>query len=119
MIYVISDMKRLLKNKMVQTCLWVMLILSIAVPVSTYLSSTPDHIGAQPFQWWLLMGQDFAGQIYRILFLVSFIGFVLILGMNLVVTHICFSTSAPISQQYEYLIPNIGTFGDFSIRSIL
>ena len=155
MIYVISDIKKLLRNKMVQISFLIMLILSIVSPISTYFSSTPDYIGAQPFQWWLLMGRDFGGQIYRKLFLAfpvlltgllfttekntsmyeflimrksriqylnaklistvgtSFFAFIIIFGINLVVTHICFSTTAPITEQYEYLVPCTGTFGDF------
>lgn len=155
MIYVVSDIKKLLKNRMIQITFLIMMILSITAPISTYLSSNPEDLGGHPFQWWLLMGRDFGGQIYCTLFLafpvlltglifttekntsmyefliirqsriqylnakvisafgISFIGFLIILGTNLVVTHICFSTSTPITQQYEYLIPNAGTFGDF------
>ena len=45
-------------------------------------------------------------------FVTTFLNFSLILGLNLVVTNFCFSTTAPLTEQYYYLIPKAGSFAE-------
>ncbi len=49
-------------------------------------------------------------------FVTTFLNFFLILGLNLVVTNLCFSTPAPLTEQYNYLIPKAGSFADVFYR---
>ena len=45
-------------------------------------------------------------------FITALLNFFLILGLNLIVTNLCFSTEAPLTEQYQYLVPKAGSFAE-------
>ena len=161
MTYFISDIKKLYRSRMVQVMLLLMTVVAIADPlfVRFVYGRQPgffEQIGANPFQFWLLMNSSGWGNtvyhtllfvfpvlstglvffrerqssMYELLlsrnsrkkylaskaasvFCTTFFNFLLILFLNLAVTHLCFSMDAPLTEQYGYSIPKAGTFADF------
>lgn len=160
MSYFISDIKKLYKSRMVQFTLLLLGIVAVADPlfVRFVYGKQPgffEQIGANPFQFWLLMNSSGWGHtVYRTLlfvfpvlstgliffyerqssvyellmsrksriqyliskiisvFVTVFLNFSMILGLNLVVTNLCFSMVAPLTEQYYYLIPKAGSFAE-------
>ena len=160
MSYFISDIKKLYKSRMVQLVLLLLGIVAVADPlfVRFVYGKQPgffEQVGANPFQFWLLMNSSGWGHtMYRTLlfvfpvlstgliffyerqsslyellvsrksriqylsskaiavFVTAFLNFALILGLNLVVTNLCFSAAAPLTEQYNYLIPKTGSFAE-------
>lgn len=160
MSYFISDVKKLYKSRMVQLALLLLGIVAVADPlfVRFVYGKQPgffEQVGANPFQFWLLMNSSGWGHtVYRTLlfvfpvlstgliffyerqssiyellvsrksriqylsskaiavFVTAFLNFALILGLNLVVTNLCFSAAAPLTEQYNYLIPKTGSFAE-------
>lgn len=161
MTYFMSDVKKLYKSRIVQGMLLLMAVVAIADPlfVRFVYGRQPgffEQIGANPFQFWLLMNSSGWGNtvyhtllfvfpvlstgliffrerqssMYELLvsrnsrkkyfaskatsvFCTTFFNFLLILFLNLAVTHLCFSLDAPLTEQYGYSIPKTGTFADF------
>ena len=160
MSYFISDVKKIYKSKMVQLTLLLMGIIAVADPlfVRFVYGRHPgffEQIGANPFQFWLLMNSSGWGHtVYRTLlfifpvlstgliffherhssmyelmvsrksriqyllsqtvsvFIAALLNFFLILGLNPIVTNLCFSTAAPLTEQYQYLVPKAGSFAE-------
>ena len=157
--YFVSDIKKMLTNRIVQIIFIGMLIVMMLDPISVTLYAQKyagfyEHIGANPFQFWLLMNSaSWGNQVYNILFWVFpvlltgmiyhveqrtsmakfliirknkreymiskiastfvfvFIFFLLLLVINLIITFNIFSQDAPITEQYQQLVPNENTMG--------
>lgn len=62
MSYFITDVKKIYKNKLVKWMLVFLLVVMIADPISVYVINTDENffkqIGANPFQFWLLMNSS-------------------------------------------------------------
>lgn len=61
--YFVADIKKIYSNKLIQVTLFILLIISIADPMSIYFinGSNPNfftNIGKQPYQFWLLMNSS-------------------------------------------------------------
>lgn len=155
--YFVSDIKKMLTNRIVQILFIILLIVMVFDPVSVmfYAHRYPsfyENIGANPFQFWLLMNSaSWGNQAYTVLFwvfpvlvtgmiyyteqktsmgkflmirksnraymtskifstfLFAFAFFMVLLSINLAVTFTLFSADAPITEQYQQLVPNNGT----------
>lgn len=160
MSYFISDFKKIYKSRMVQLTLLLIGIIAVADPlfVRFVYGNQPgffEHVGANPFQFWLLINSSGWGHTaYRTLlfvfpilstgfvffherhssmyelmvsrksriqylishiisvFVTAFLNFSLILGLNLIITNLCFSAEAPLTEQYQYFIPKAGSFAE-------
>ena len=158
MAYFISDIKKIYRSRMVQFSLLLMGLIAVADPlfVRFIYAKQPgfvEHIGSNPFQFWLLMNSSGWGHtVYRTLlfvfpvlstgllffyeressvyelmivrksriqymiskvysvFIITFLDFEVIFILNLVITNVCFSADASLTEQYQYLIPKEGTF---------
>ncbi len=151
--YFLTDVKKIYQSKIVICMLIIMLFIMIADPISVIIINSQyagffEEIGANPFQFWLLMNSSSWGSnIYYTLllvlpvistglvfyhdrqtsvyefsitrnskksffiakvasvFLTSFINFFILLSINILVTYCIFSSNAPKTEQYQYLIP--------------
>ena len=157
MSYFVSDVKKIYKNRLVQITLLLMGIVAISdsLFVRFVYGGQPgfsEQVGANPFQFWLLMNSSGWGHtVYRTLlfvfpvlstglifinerktsiyellivrksrtqyliskiasvFIVTLFNFLLIFIVNLIVTNLCFSADAPLTEQYNFLVPKEGS----------
>ncbi|MDE7424627.1 MAG: hypothetical protein K2N51_13225 [Lachnospiraceae bacterium] len=80
MSYFITDVKKIYKNKLVKWMLVFLLVVMIADPISVYVINARyenffEEIGANPFQFWLLMNSSSWGNtvVYTLLFVLPVI----------------------------------------------
>ena len=129
--YFISDIKKMLSSRIVQITFIFLLVTMLADPISVLIHARRytgffENIGANPFQFWLLMNSaSWGNKVYNILFWVIPVlatGMIyyneqsssmskFLLSLNLLLTFLIFDVRAPFTEQYQRLVPNAGTFG--------